>query len=849
MPVSALPRAAANLVRAVLVLALASILPSVAHAGPGASLLVGGKRVQSFTAPMPAARVPLHRAGLSSQWVSLGPVTVPGRMLCVTPLMFSPLSIAAGSDGAGYWTGYSQDDAGWSPRGNELGAGAAQIANRLWSNEGGPTFERTCVVGTDGGIYYSDDDIYNNGSSSWATSTLNTAGDYGTRRVVRLLMDSGSINVCYLLVEASDVNTEEDGYLFMRSFDGGASFDVSRFVAANAADMWASRTGSGELVLAYAQDFTVHVDYSDALGDPWTEQGTFEDPNGSFIERLNVTAQETTTSGHIWVWENDALHGSTDAGATWSHLRYMDEPSAGTRGLCASITNTDLLLWTTFDRLHLSRDGGVTDSVFANGWPGNGEIHQRPLNVDCWAFNLVNTSAPAMKVRCGAGDAGSLGVTPGEEQFYISSGSGVWRWRADQAGGPELLTAFGCVSSEFHDTYTFGELDGYQLRSGTRDLGAMGFSSFGPPPGNLYWTSLITSSQNDVSNVVANGLPTPDDPIRWQQFPDGLLVIDGPSTFAAGFAPSNARHQLLVAHPTDPYRVYFGSDQLYEVSYDPLGNTFSTSVVPTPLTGAEVTGFAIAPSDPDKWYLTCYGLFLFYSDDAGANWTQVFTGSVPGPIDYDGNRQIRIVVNPVDADEAWLVGMDVTHTTDGGVTWTLAQIGLPLGQPQGWDLAYDNGSPPTAYLAAPTGPYQWTGSGWLDLAPPGGDMPAVECRSVEYVPTLDRMRFATWGRGLWDYEITNTTGVGDVARRLELAPSSNPLRGQGELRFSLPNSGHVKLELLDVAGRRVGTLLDEARPAGRGSASLDGRSLGVGVYFARLTTAGGTRTSKVVVVH
>ncbi len=52
-----------------------------------------------------------------------------------------------------------------------------------------------------------------------------------------------------------------------------------------------------------------------------------------------------------------------------------------------------------------------------------------------------------------------------------------------------------------------------------------------------------------------------------------------------------------------------------------------------------------------------------------------------------------------------------------------------------------------------------------------------------------------------------------------------------------------------MAGRRDATLVDGVRPAGRAAASFDAASMGAGVYFARLRTAEGTRTAKVVVTR
>jgi hypothetical protein len=88
--------------------------------------------------------------------------------------------------------------------------------------------------------------------------------------------------------------------------------------------------------------------------------------------------------------------------------------------------------------------------------------------------------------------------------------------------------------------------------------------------------------------------------------------------------------------------------------------------------------------------------------------------------------------------------------------------------------------------------------------------------------------------------------------RLSLAVAPNPGGAAGyTLAFGLPAAGAAKLQLFDVAGRRVATLLDGNRPAGAArlrwdGCSANGEPIGAGVYFARLETTAGARTVKIV---
>jgi hypothetical protein len=64
----------------------------------------------------------------------------------------------------------------------------------------------------------------------------------------------------------------------------------------------------------------------------------------------------------------------------------------------------------------------------------------------------------------------------------------------------------------------------------------------------------------------------------------------------------------------------------------------------------------------------------------------------------------------------------------------------------------------------------------------------------------------------------------------------------------------VELAILDIAGRRVRTLMNGELPAGDGEARWDGLGRhgevpGVGVYFARLSAPGGQRIAKLVLLR
>jgi aminopeptidase N len=90
------------------------------------------------------------------------------------------------------------------------------------------------------------------------------------------------------------------------------------------------------------------------------------------------------------------------------------------------------------------------------------------------------------------------------------------------------------------------------------------------------------------------------------------------------------------------------------------------------------------------------------------------------------------------------------------------------------------------------------------------------------------------------------------AATLALAPPSpNPARGPTRLAFSLPRTGPARLALLDVAGRRVRTLVDGPLEAGAHDVTWDGRdergvAAPAGLYWARLECGGESAVRRLV---
>ena len=85
--------------------------------------------------------------------------------------------------------------------------------------------------------------------------------------------------------------------------------------------------------------------------------------------------------------------------------------------------------------------------------------------------------------------------------------------------------------------------------------------------------------------------------------------------------------------------------------------------------------------------------------------------------------------------------------------------------------------------------------------------------------------------------------------RVELYPNyPNPFNPITRILFALPSTSHVTLEVLNILGQAVTTLIDEHLPAGLYRTDFDGSDFASGVYFYRLNVGDRLITRKMVLL-
>ena len=89
----------------------------------------------------------------------------------------------------------------------------------------------------------------------------------------------------------------------------------------------------------------------------------------------------------------------------------------------------------------------------------------------------------------------------------------------------------------------------------------------------------------------------------------------------------------------------------------------------------------------------------------------------------------------------------------------------------------------------------------------------------------------------------------DLPRSIELHQNyPNPFNPVTVIGYQLPESGNVTLEVFDVTGRRVATLVDGPQQSGVHQVSFDATNVASGIYFYSLQAGDQILTQKMTLI-
>jgi len=235
---------------------------------------------------------------------------------------------------------------------------------------------------------------------------------------------------------------------------------------------------------------------------------------------------------------------------------------------------------------------------------------------------------------------------------------------------------------------------------------------------------------------------------------------------------------------------------------------------------------------------------VFRSDDEGTSWQSTRSGLL--------GRQVRVIANTPTQHLFVLTTYPslfdgLYRSTDGAASWQ--RIGAAP-----YFSALISGPDGTLYGASDEKVHVSTdeGANWVDAS--DGITPYEQLASL--VLTADGHLLAG-GNRVWRHgaAVTGVDAAADRAAGPRLMPvAPNPIVDRAQVSFELARAGRAELSVYDVAGRRVATLSDGLRSAGRHELAwdlrdADGTRVGPGAYFAVLRVEDQRLVRRCVVVR
>ncbi|MEM1096630.1 MAG: FlgD immunoglobulin-like domain containing protein [Bacteroidota bacterium] len=784
------------------------------------------------------------------------------------------------------------DDIGiWQP------AGPTNIGGRIVDIEFNPRRPETVYLGAaTGGVFRSDDT-----GRTWTP----VFDDQAVLNVGDIALDPKHPDTLYVGTgEANGGHNNFAGGGIYKSTNGGRTWDLLGLESTTSIARVAVHPEQTETVFVAAMGsyFAPNPERglyrSDDGGQTWTKPFFVSDSTGVIDVLIHPTQPDT-----MWLatWERvrrvtgarlygvtSAVWRSYDGGATWEKLdeanglpdpdaRYRPDPGNGLGriGLALSASNPDVLYasfsdGSNFLGLYRTDDGGDT---WFNADEGNnvlsatsdfgwyfGQVRIDPKDPNgVFVLDLLlarsTTGGRFWSLAVGTHvDHHALAFHPENSDYVLNGNDGGLALSED--GGRSWQPVRGLPITQFYEI-NVDPSDPRRLFGGTQDNGTL----YTPDGRTDNWERIYGGD-----GFYVNIHPEQPNIIYASSQFGGLGRSDTPEPFLGGFtsatrgiAPQAIQKRNwstpIVIDLSDPDVLYYGTDRVYRTA-DGGRNWQAISPkmpnVPTSALLGTVTTIAVAPSNSDVIYAGTDDGNVWVTADYGATWTFIGDG-------LPDRWVTRIVVHPTEPETAYVTFSGLKWrdpqphvfrtTTLGALGWTDITNNLP-------------DAPVNAFAIDPDFPDQvlYTGTDiGAFFSIDGGDswdvlgegLPNVVVNDMKFVAETRTLVVGTHGRSMHTLDLTNlerilgqSVGVEQPQEMFALAPSyPNPFSDRTTFEVTLREAAALRLDVFDLQGRLVRTLLRGPFEAGRQTAQWDGRDtngaqVASGTYLSRLTVDG-----------
>lgn len=527
----------------------------------------------------------------------------------------------------------------------------------------------------------------------------------------------------------------------------------------------------------------------------------------------------------IWDGTENSIYRSSDGGNTWSRYGALVEGG---------------LLW-PFSNYAFAVHPTQPARLYSGGWivgeSGDGTNWRYPH--DLGGYVGYHGDVPDIRFL--------FNPQQGDYDLYVGTDGGYYRY---DPGSDQFVSL---TPEGLHNTQIYKMASDHQaphrIYIGTQDNGFVyndaDYTAKGIAPGTFlwggdvtqvtsgdqgrsffcFWWSLGCNYVKDARNMTTSGvanwgspdftyweMPVKADPLR----PDHCLI--------ATPAPGQSRLKWLSA-PQD-----LAAGELKPLAEELIGYDFYAASG-----GSRIGAIGLSPIEPGHIYVMTENGLFFWSLDHGTTWSVNSTAQ---------NRIFPryIAVSPTDPGDVYIGG--AAYGNENPPVWRARQHGgqlEPAGAPS-TSILRDNRvnalclDPGGEYVfaAADVGAFAFSVAEgtWSYISGPPAPFSAFH--DVEYFADIHTVRFATYARGVWDFEIEKMpTGI--AANPMDALPASSlrPIPGRDVLTIDLSNlPGYARrISIIGINGKPVYSEVVSGDAATR---NISASSWPAGMYIVRI---------------
>ncbi|MCX6166209.1 MAG: T9SS type A sorting domain-containing protein [Ignavibacteriae bacterium] len=306
-----------------------------------------------------------------------------------------------------------------------------------------------------------------------------------------------------------------------------------------------------------------------------------------------------------------------------------------------------------------------------------------------------------------------------------------------------------------------------------------------------------------------------------------------------GNASSYCFNMPYVVCKTNPTILYAGGISMYKST-----NSGSNWLLQYTFSGGKALSIAVSNTGTDTAYVGVIpgsSAAVFRTINGGTTWTDISGGIVP-------NRYpTRVHVNQYYSKEVYVTfgGFGTAHvlkSTNAGENWINITGNLP--DVPTHSVAVDPVYPQNVYVGNDLGVYVSTngGTNWYEYR---SGMPYALVFDLTVVNVSRKLRATTHGNGIWERKlIANPVAVqnnnSEIPKEYKLYQNyPNPFNPVTTIKFDIPDlkgkSGYLKLDVYDLLGKKISSLVNENLTTGSYSVNFDASRFATGAYVYRLS--------------